>query len=259
MVRLDSEIVKRNIITSRVRAKEAIVKGEIFVNNKCIIKPAFDVSFKDEIEFRGKELEYVSRGALKFEKAVLSFNIDLNDKVMMDVGASTGGFSDYALRNGVKKIYAIDVGSNQLAEKLRLETKILSYENTDFRKFDSFVARDANIASVDVSFISVCKIVDKFKEFNNLNEIVCLIKPQFECGALIASKCKGVILNKDIHMEVINNVIQCFDNIGYGIKGLVFSPIRGGSGNIEYLGYFVRGKSEVIDIKSIIDDAFKSL
>ena len=185
------------------------------------------------------------------------FNISLDNKIMIDIGSSTGGFSDCALQNKINKIYAIDVGTGQFNKSLLESKKINLYEQTDFRKIDNNIIKDANIATIDVSFISVTKLTEKLGELTNLKEIVCLIKPQFECGLEVANKYKGVPLNKEVHREVINKVINSFKNINFNLKDLTYSPIKGGDGNIEYLAYFTREKSQNLPINSIITKAFE--
>lgn len=259
MARIDIELVNRNIIDTRSKAQEAIKSGVVYCNNKCITKNSFQVLETDTLEIRGELLKYVSRGGLKLEKALNEFNISLDNKIMCDIGSSTGGFSDCAIQNGVKEIYAIDVGSNQFDKTLRSNSKVHLYENTDFRVMDSAILKDVNIVTIDVSFISVTKLLSKIATLPNCNEIVCLVKPQFECGKENADKYKGVVLNKAIHKEVINNLILAFKEIDFGACGLTFSPITGGNGNIEYLLYLKKNslKSE-FDIAKIVNDAFKN-
>lgn len=258
MTRIDIELVKRGIFETRNKAQNEIKNKIIYCNNICITKPSFDVSDTDTLEIKGEKLKYVSRGGLKLEKAIKEFNIDLKDKILIDIGSSTGGFSDCAIQNNIKKIYAIDVGTNQFDKKLRLNSKINLYENTDFRNIDNNIINDANIASIDVSFISVTKLTSKLNELNNLKEIICLIKPQFECGKEISDKYRGVPLNKEVHNNVINNVINSFKENNFYINNLTSSPIKGGNGNIEYLAYFKRKTQESIDIESIVNDTFNN-
>ena len=246
MTRIDIELVKRGIFETRNKAQNEIKNKIVYCNNVCITKPAFDVTDTDIIEIKGEKLKYVSRGGLKLEKAIKEFNIDLKDKILIDIGSSTGGFSDCALQNGIKKVYAIDVGTDQFDKTLRLNNKINLYENTDFRNIDNNIINDANIASIDVSFISVTKLTNKLKELTNLKEVICLIKPQFECGKEISDKYKGVPLNKEVHKSVIENVIKSFKDNNYYINSLTSSPIKGGNGNIEYLAYFKRDKERNI-------------
>lgn len=257
MTRIDIELVKRGIFETRNKAQNEIKNKIVYCNNICITKPAFDVTENDIIEIKGEKLKYVSRGGLKLEKAIKEFNIDLNDKILIDIGSSTGGFSDCALQNGIKKVYAIDVGTDQFDKNLRLNNKINLYENTDFRNIDNNIINDANIASIDVSFISVTKLTSKLKELTNLKEIICLIKPQFECGKEISDKYKGVPLNKEVHKSVIENVIKSFKDNNYYINSLTSSPIKGGNGNIEYLAYFKRDKERSINIEEVVNKAFK--
>ena len=259
MTRIDIELVKRGIFETRNKAQNEIKNKIIFCNNVCITKPAFDVTDTDIIEIKGEKLKYVSRGGLKLEKAIKEFNIDLKDKTLIDIGSSTGGFSDCALQNGIKKVYAIDVGTNQFDKTLRLNNKINLYENTDFRNIDNNIINDANIASIDVSFISVTKLTNKLKELTNLKEVICLIKPQFECGKEISDKYKGVPLNKEVHKSVIENVIKSFKDNNYYINSLTSSPIKGGNGNIEYLAYFKRDKERSINIEEVVNKAFNRL
>lgn len=256
MTRIDIELVKRGIFETRNKAQNEIKNKIVYCNNVCITKPAFDVTDTDIIEIKGEKLKYVSRGGLKLEKAIKEFNIDLKDKILIDIGSSTGGFSDCALQNGIKKIYAIDVGTDQFDKTLRLNNKINLYENTDFRNIDNNIINDANIASIDVSFISVKKLTSKLKELTNLKEIICLIKPQFECGKEISDKYKGVPLNKEVHKSVIENVIKSFKDNNYYINSLTSSPIKGGNGNIEYLAYFKRDKERSINIEEVVNKAF---
>lgn len=256
MTRIDIELVKRGIFETRNKAQNEIKNKIVYCNNVCITKPAYDVTDTDIIEIKGEKLKYVSRGGLKLEKAIKEFNIDLKDKILIDIGSSTGGFSDCALQNGIKKIYAIDVGTDQFDKTLRLNNKINLYENTDFRNIDNNIINDANIASIDVSFISVKKLTSKLKELTNLKEIICLIKPQFECGKEISDKYKGVPLNKEVHKSVIENVIKSFKDNNYYINSLTSSPIKGGNGNIEYLAYFKRDKERSINIEEVVNKAF---
>ena len=257
MTRIDIELVKRGIFETRNKAQNEIKNKIVYCNNICITKPAFDVNDTDIIEIKGEKLKYVSRGGLKLEKAIKEFNIDLNDKILIDIGSSTGGFSDCAIQNGIKKVYAIDVGTDQFDKNLRLNNKINLYENTDFRNIDNDIINDANIASIDVSFISVTKLTNKLKELTNLKEVICLIKPQFECGKEISDKYKGVPLNKEVHESVIKNVINSFKENNYYINCLTSSPIKGGNGNIEYLAYFKRNNESKINIEKVINEAFK--
>ena len=256
MTRIDIELVKRGIFETRNKAQNEIKNKIIFCNNICITKPSFDVTDTDIIEIKGEKLKYVSRGGLKLEKAIKEFNIDLKDKTLIDIGSSTGGFSDCALQNDIKKIYAIDVGTDQFDKTLRLNNKINLYENTDFRNIDNNIINDSNIASIDVSFISVTKLTSKLKELTNLKEIICLIKPQFECGKEVSDKYKGVPLNKEVHKSVIENVIKSFKDNNYYINSLTSSPIKGGNGNIEYLAYFKRDKERSINIEEVVNKAF---
>lgn len=257
MTRIDIELVKRGIFETRNKAQNEIKNKIVYCNNVCITKPAFDVTNTDIIEIKGEKLKYVSRGGLKLEKAIKEFKIDLKDKTLIDIGSSTGGFSDCALQNGIKKVYAIDVGTDQFDKTLRLNNKIILYENTDFRNIDNNIINDANIASIDVSFISVTKLTSKLKELTNLKEVICLIKPQFECGKEISDKYRGVPLNKEVHKSVIENVIKSFKDNNYYINNLTSSPIKGGNGNIEYLAYFKRDKERSINIEEVVNKAFK--
>lgn len=259
MARIDIELVNRNIIDTRAKAQEAIKSGVVYCNNKCITKNSFQVLETDIIEIKGELLKYVSRGGLKLEKALTEFYINLKDKIMCDIGSSTGGFSDCAIQNGIKEIYAIDVGSNQFDKTLRLNSKIHLFENTDFRNMDESVLKDVNIVTIDVSFISVTKLISKIALLENCNEIVCLVKPQFECGKENADKYKGIVLNKAIHNEVICNIINNFKKYEFISSGLTFSPIKGGNGNIEYLLYLKKnGINCSLDITTVINTAFKN-
>ncbi len=257
MTRIDVELVNRGLFETRNKAQNEIKNGIVYCNDICITKASFDVTSKDIIEIKGEKLKYVSRGGLKLEKSLKMFNINLNNKILLDIGSSTGGFSDCAIQNGISEVYAIDVGSNQFDKKLRLNKNIHLYENTDFRNIDKNVINRCNIASIDVSFISVSKLINKLSELDNLNEIVCLIKPQFECGKEVSDRYKGIPLNKEVHENVINNIINSFNSIGYYINGLSSSPIRGGDGNIEYISYFRKDKKENIDIDKVVNDAFR--
>ncbi len=239
-MRLDEYLTTNNLFATRSKAQLAIKSGIIFVNDKQVLKNGYEVKDNAVVEVRGEPLKYVSRGGLKLEKALTYWNISLEDKIMIDIGSSTGGFSDVAIQNGISKIYAIDVGTDQFDKTLAQNPKIHLYENTDFREISKDIIDDANFASIDISFISVTKIVDRFSELKNIKEVVCLIKPQFECGMEIATKYKGVIKDEAVRKETIEKVLNAFKKIGFKNEGTVESPIKGGDGNIEYLAYFKR-------------------
>ena len=258
MSRIDIELVNRNLINTRSKAQDAIKSGIVYCNGKCITKASYNVNETDVLTIQGETLKYVSRGGLKLEKALSCFDINLENKTMCDIGSSTGGFSDCAIQNNVKEIIAIDVGSNQFDTSLRDNPKIHLYENTDFRNIDISILGNVNIVTIDVSFISVSRLMPKIAMLPNCDEIMCLIKPQFECGKEIADKYKGIILNKNVHLDIIQKIVAEFSKIQFNIQGLAPSPIKGGSGNIEYLLYLTRDEAKQINYSKIINEAFKN-
>ena len=240
MARLDNELVERGLFKTRSKALLAIKDGIVYCNGKKVTKGGYEVNNDTNIEIQGEILEYVSRGGLKLAKAIEEWNITLKGKIMIDIGSSTGGFSDVALRNDVSKIYAIDVGKDQFDKELSKNPKVVLYEQTDFREINSDLIKDATFATIDVSFISVCKIIPKLASLSNIKEVVCLIKPQFECGKEIADKYKGVIKDEEARQEAVERVIKEFKENSFNSKGVINSPIQGGDGNVEYLALFVR-------------------
>lgn len=239
-MRIDVFLVENDYFKTRSKAQLAIKDEIVFCNGEKVTKSGYDVKESDKIEIVGETLKYVSRGGLKLEKALQEWNINLEGKIMIDIGSSTGGFSDVAIQNGISKIYAIDVGTEQFDKELAKNPKIHLYEQTDFRSIDKKIVEDANIATIDVSFISALKIAERFQELSNIKEVVCLIKPQFECGAEIASKFKGIIKTESERHNAVKKVTEFFKLIGFINKGIIESPIKGGDGNVEYLGYYTR-------------------
>ncbi|MGN1227267.1 MAG: TlyA family RNA methyltransferase [Christensenellales bacterium] len=239
MARLDVYLVSCGLAKTRSKAKQLIDGGLVFVNGVKAVKAGFDVGGNDKIEIKGEINPFVSKGGLKLKKAVDCFGLDFKGKVIVDIGSSTGGFTDCALKEGAKKVYAVDVGHSQLDDGLRLSDKVVSMEDTDFRTLDVELIGDVDIAVADVSFISILKLVDKLKEFSGLEYLILLIKPQFECGLQVAKKYKGVIKDKEIHKSIIRNILQSFKNCNFVCTNLTFSAITGGDGNIEYIAKFI--------------------
>ena len=236
--RLDVLMVQRNLAESREKAKALIMSGIVYVNGQKEDKAGTSFEETVQIEVRGSTLKYVSRGGLKLEKAMSRFGVQLAGKVCMDVGASTGGFTDCMLQNGAVKVYAVDVGHGQLAWKLRNDDRVICMEKTNIRYVTPEDIGDRiEFSSIDVSFISLTKVLGPVKQLLTDNgQVVCLIKPQFEAGREKVGK-KGVGREKSVHLEVIEMVSDYARSIGFGILGLEFSPIKGPEGNIEYLLY----------------------
>lgn len=245
--RLDVILVKQGLAESREKAKAILMAGNVFVDGQREDKAGttFDES-KIHIEVKGSTLKYVSRGGLKLEKTMAQFPISLQDTVCMDIGASTGGFTDCMLQNGARKVFSIDVGHGQLAWKLRNDERVVCMEKTNFRYVTpEDIGEAVDFASVDVSFISLTKILIPARNLlRNYGQMVCLIKPQFEAGKEKVGK-KGVVRDPKVHEEVVHKVIDYADSIGFAIKGLTYSPIKGPEGNIEYLVYLE--KKETIE------------
>lgn len=236
--RLDVLLVKRNLAASREKAKAIIMTGNVFVNGQREDKAGS--TFKEDalIKVKGNPMKYVSRGGYKLEKAIDLWQVPLQDKICMDVGSSTGGFTDCMLQNGAQKVYAIDVGTNQLAWKLRQDERVISMEKTNIR----YVTREdiadfIDFFSVDVAFISLKKVLEPVKALlTQEGQGVCLVKPQFEAGREKVGK-KGVVRDPKVHREVLEQIMQYVLSIGFEILELSFSPIKGPEGNIEYLLY----------------------
>lgn len=248
-IRLDVAVFEKGFAPSREKAKAIIMAGQVYVNNQKVDKAGTEIKCDDVVEVRGNTLKYVSRGGLKLEKAMQCFPISLDGKICMDIGASTGGFTDCMLMNGAVKVYSIDVGYGQLAWKLRCDERVVNLERTNFRYVnEEQVKEKIDFASVDVSFISLRLILPNlFKLLKDDGQAVCLIKPQFEAGKEKVGK-KGVVRDMTVHQEVVENVIGMAIENGFSVKGLEFSPVKGPEGNIEYLIYLVKdGKSEVDD------------
>ncbi len=244
--RLDVILVRQGYAPSRERAKTLLMAGNVFVDNQREDKAGtlFDES-KIKIEVKGKLLPYVSRGGLKLERAIGQFPITLQGRVCMDIGASTGGFTDCMLQNGAGKVYAIDVGHGQLDWKLRNDERVVCMEKTNFRYVtDEDIREPIDFASVDVSFISLTKIlIPARKLLKQGGEMVCLIKPQFEAGRDKVGK-KGVVRERKVHSEVVCRMVDYAELIGFSVKGLTYSPIKGPEGNIEYLMWLEK-RSEI--------------
>ena len=236
--RLDVLLVKRNLAESREKAKALIMSGIVYVNGQKEDKAGTTFDETAPIEVRGNTLKYVSRGGLKLEKAMTHFGVELKGKICMDVGASTGGFTDCMLQNGAVKVYSVDVGHGQLAWKLRNDDRVICMEKTNIRYVTPEDIGDRiEFSSIDVSFISLTKVLGPVKQLlTDDGQVVCLIKPQFEAGREKVGK-KGVVREKSVHLEVIEMVSDYARSIGFGILGLEFSPIKGPEGNIEYLLY----------------------
>lgn len=242
--RLDLMLVERGLAPSREKAKAIIMSGIVFVNGQredkagAVFEPE-----KVQIELKGNTLPYVSRGGLKLEKAIHNFGLDLQDQVCMDVGSSTGGFTDCMLQNGAKKVYSVDVGHGQLDWKLRNDDRVVCMEKTNIR----YVTREdieeqPSFVSIDVSFISLTKVLGPVKELMTDNgEIVCLIKPQFEAGREKVGK-KGVVRDSAVHKEVIEMIMEFAKSLDFVLLHLEYSPIKGPEGNIEYLLHITKEK-----------------
>lgn len=259
--RIDVILVDRKFFSSREQAQRAIMAGEILVEDKRITKPGTKISSDANIRYTGKGIPYVSRGGLKLEKAIKSFTIDFTDKLVLDIGASTGGFTDCALKNKAKKVYAVDVGYGQLAWKLRNDHRVVVMERTNARNLKKEIFEELfDIAIMDVSFISVTKILPVLKDLIKPDgKVITLIKPQFEAGKEKVGK-NGVVKDPTTHQEVLVNVINKASEIGFKPVGLDFSPIRGSEGNIEYLLHLqLQGEVKFNNehIKKVVEDSHK--
>ena len=262
--RLDIALFERGFAESREKAKALIMAGIVFVNNQKSDKAGNTVKPDDIIEVRGETLKYVSRGGLKLEKAVESFNISLEGCVCADIGASTGGFTDCMLQNGAAKVYSIDVGYGQLAWKLRTDERVVNLERTNFRYVTrEQVPDELDFASVDVSFISLYHIFPTLRTLlKEGGRAVCLIKPQFEAGRENVGK-KGVVRDKSVHIAVIEKIIGLIAENNFSLLGLDFSPIKGPEGNIEYLCFIEKDeKSEnscEVNAAQVVESSYKAL
>ena len=263
--RLDVLLVKRGLAVSREKAKAVIMAGIVYVENQKEDKAGSMFPDTVKIEVRGNTLKYVSRGGLKLEKAMTHFGVTLDKKVCMDVGASTGGFTDCMLQNGAVKVYAIDVGHGQLDWKLRNDERVVCMEKTNIRYVvPEDLQEPADFSSIDVSFISLTKVLlPVYHLLKDDGGVVCLIKPQFEAGREKVGK-KGVVRDPAVHEEVIDKVIAYAKSIGYAVRHLEFSPIKGPEGNIEYLLHIQKQKDELpeneeADVKGVVAAAHKEL
>ena len=262
--RLDAELVSRGIIQSRERAKAEIMAGKVYVNGQKADKAGELVTPADNIEFRGEQLKYVSRGGLKLEKAMELYGFRLDGKVCMDVGASTGGFTDCMLQSGASKVYSVDVGYGQLAWNLRQSEKVVNLERTNIRYITKEQVPDTvDFVSIDVSFISLGLVIPVLPPLLADDAMmVCLVKPQFEAGREKVGK-HGVVHDPATHIEVLERAVGFAKKSGFGIVGIEFSPIKGPQGNIEYLMVLSRSKPELDissdDIRKLVESSHDEL
>ena len=261
-IRLDQLVFDLGLAESRERAKTTVMSGLVFVNGQRADKPGMQVSPDVNVEVKGTALPYVSRGGLKLEKALKVFPIDVNGKVCIDCGASTGGFTDVLLKNGAAKVYSVDVGYGQLAWSLRNDERVVNMERTNIRYISSEqIPEPLDICVMDLSFISaklvlpaVCALL------KDDAQLVCLIKPQFEAGREEVGK-KGVVRDKAVHLSVIESVLSFAPTVGMTVMGLDFSPIKGPEGNREYLCYMKKGVHEagLINAAAVVEASHESL
>ena len=243
--RLDVYLVNNGFFPSREKARAAVMAGLVFVEGERVDKPGHPIKQEAQIQVQGNPNPYVSRGGLKLAKAVQSFAIDLENRVVMDIGASTGGFTDCALQNGARLVYAVDVGYGQLAWKLRSDPRVVTMERTNIRHLEPETLPELpSFVTIDVSFISLGLVLPRVNILTQPRaEGIALIKPQFEAGRERVGK-KGVVREPEVHIDVIQKVVTVAQNLGWQVGGLDFSPVRGPEGNIEYLMYFLKGHDE---------------
>ena len=261
--RLDVLLVEQGLADSREKAKAIIMSGIVYVDNNKEDKAGTTFEETARIEVRGNTLKYVSRGGLKLEKAMNNFGVTLEGKVCMDVGASTGGFTDCMLQNGAVKVYSVDVGHGQLAWKLRNDERVVCMEKTNIRYVTPDDIDDViEFASIDVSFISLTKVLPAVRELMTPGgEIVCLIKPQFEAGREKVGK-KGVVRELSTHIEVVHMIVDYARANGFRTLHLSYSPIKGPEGNIEYLLHITKDESrenEEFDIRALVEESHSAL
>lgn len=259
-MRLDVELVNRKLFPSRQKAKEAVLSGIIKINSIICTKPSFDVKTEDEIIISGEKMNFVGRGGLKLQKLADKHKLSFVGMTCMDIGASTGGFTDCMLQKGAEYVYAVDVGSGQLAKKLREDKRVCSMEKTDIRNITAEnLNKKIDFISADVSFISLKLILPKIYELLNENgSAAVLIKPQFEAGKQNIGK-NGIVKSKNVHEKVLLEITDLASALGFGIADLDYSPITGGSGNIEYLTLLKKGKQEFFfDINKTVIKAFEN-
>ncbi len=260
-VRLDAWLVQNGMFGGRDTAKRHVEAGEVTVNGRVVTKPATSITDDDTVCCNAQE-RYVGRGGYKLEKAIQAADLDLNGVVAMDVGASTGGFTDCMRQHGARLVYAVDVGSNQLHPKLREDAAVVCIEHTDVRDaaVREHIDETPSFCCVDVSFISLSQVLPSTLHLLSPDaRLVCLIKPQFEAGRSAIGK-NGVVKDRAVHRTVLSNLLSCFSEYGCGCRMLTYSPIRGGEGNIEYLAVLCRGKhNALVDVKALVDEAFTHL
>ena len=266
--RVDVLLVEQGLFDTREKAKRAVMAGEILGDNEeRLDKPGVKIDPSVKLHLKGKPMPYVSRGGLKLEKALKVFGLDIKGLTVLDIGSSTGGFTDVMLQNGAKLSYALDVGTNQLVWKLREDPRVVVMENTNFRysKLEDFTEGQPEFASIDVSFISLKLILPALKNIiKTYGSVVSLIKPQFEAGRENVGK-HGIVRDCKVHEEVLKNVLAMANAEGFNVKGLDFSPIKGGEGNIEFLAWLERSDTdqgvieENVDTQKVIDSAYSNL
>lgn len=266
--RLDKILVDLGYFENKSKASASILAGQVKVNDEVITKAGFQLNPEKDYEFEVKTMPYVSRGGFKLQKALDAFEFDPKDRVCLDAGASTGGFTDCLLQRGAKFVYAVDVGYGQLAWKIRSDERVKTIEKTNLKICDKSDIYDENetVADLlvsDMSFISLERVLPNLKTLLNpeFHEMICLIKPQFEAGKEFVEK-GGVIKDKSVHKMVIENVVNCVHSLGYRISGLTFSSIKGPKGNIEYLIWFTTDNNieeAEISISDVVENAHKSL
>ncbi len=261
-IRLDQLVFDLGLTESRERAKTTIMSGLVFVDGQRADKPGMQVSPDADVEVKGAALPYVSRGGFKLEKALKVFLADPTDKVCIDCGASTGGFTDVLLKNGAKKVYSVDVGYGQLAWSLRQDERVVNMERTNIRYISTEqIPEPIDMAVMDLSFISVKLVLPAVCSLlKNEGELICLIKPQFEAGREDVGK-KGVVRDKNVHLAVINGILEFAPSVGMTVMGLDFSPIKGPEGNREYLCFMKKGKFDapIIDAQAVVDASHEKL
>lgn len=263
-MRLDQYLYQNGLAGSRERARALIMAGIVYINDEKAVKAGMPVKDDAMVEVRGNGNPYVSRGGLKLEKAIQVFSLTLTSKICMDIGASTGGFTDCMLQNGADKVYAVDVGYGQLAWKLRCDNRVVVMERTNIRKLDPAAVPDPiDFFSIDVSFISLELVLPAIVPVvQDTCEGVCLVKPQFEAGKGRVGK-KGVVREAKIHLEVLHKAVACAIANGFSVAGLDYSPVKGPEGNIEFLMYVKRDKitcgMEDANIDRVVETAHQSL